>query len=198
MVSISNTCHVGSKAYPWSWHLIWASSYCVLNVFSSSPSFSGCNELPPVLASFSGDARGLVRVAWAGVGLGTCPRSCERWLCRCMRRAQGSAGAASSRAPSAGITASDSDPSVRRHPPPLLRDASVPHTHPGIRMVAKASFRVAVRCHEAALRCGPAHSSCNCLVRADPQAPGVPCDYQDISLAWLGLDLLDFLTTAQR
>ena len=36
-----------------------------------------------------------------------------------MRRAQGSAGAASSRAPSAGITASDSDPSVRRRPPPL-------------------------------------------------------------------------------
>ena len=112
-----------------------------------------------------------MRVAWAGVGLGTCPRSCERWLCRCMRRAQGSAGAASSRAPSAGITASDSDPSVRRRPPPLLRDASVPHTHPGIRMVAKASFRVAVRCHEAALRCGPVNSSCNCLVRADPCRP---------------------------
>jgi hypothetical protein len=52
--------------------------------------------------------------------------------------------------------------------------------------------------HIAALRSGPARSSCKCLFRADPQAPGVGCVYQDISLAWLGLDLLDFLTTAQR
>ena len=145
-----------------------------------------------------GDARGLVRVARPRGGPGTSPRSCQRPLCRCLRHAPWAGRAAPSRGRSAGIAASEPDPGVRRRPPPLLRDASVPHTHQGIRMVVIDSSRAVVRCHQAALRSGPARSSCKCLFRADPQAPGVGCVYQDISLAWLGLDLLDFLTTAQR
>ena len=127
-----------------------------------------------------GEAKWLVRVARPWGGPGTSPPSFQRQLCRCLRRTPWAGRAAPSRARSAGITASESDPTVRHHPTPLLRDASVPHTHPGIRMVAKASFPVVVRCYAAAVRCGPPRSSCKCLFRADPQAPGVPCDYQDI------------------
>ena len=94
-------------------------------------------------------------------------------MCRCLRHAPWAGRAAPSRGRSAGIAASEPDPGVRRRPPPLLRDASVPHTHQGIRMVVIDSSRAVVRCHRAALRSGPAHASCKCLFRADPQALGV-------------------------
>eukprot|EP01046_Picozoa_sp_COSAG06_P039078 COSAG06_NODE_4575_length_4131_cov_3.121280_4_plen_185_part_01 len=63
-----------------------------------------------------GEAQRLVRVAWPWGGPGTPPPRFQRQLCRCLRRAPWAGRAAPSRARSAGITASESDPTVRHHP----------------------------------------------------------------------------------